>query len=55
LISIKVDFSGISGNEPPTRRSFAMPQETMIIVAGVVAVFVIFATVLAWANHRTMR
>jgi hypothetical protein len=32
-----------------------MPTETMIVAAGVVAAFVIFAAVLAWADHRTTR
>jgi hypothetical protein len=30
-----------------------MPQETAIVVSAVVAIFVIFAMVLAWADHRT--
>jgi len=29
-----------------------MPQETIIVAAGVFAVFAIFSIVLAWANHR---
>jgi len=53
LISIKAGAASMGGNEPPKRRNFAMPQETMIVVAGVVAAFVIFAVVLAWASHRT--
>ena len=30
-----------------------MPTESMIVVAGIVVVFVIFGIILAWANHRT--
>lgn len=30
-----------------------MPQDTIIVVAGVVAAFALFSIVLAWANHRT--
>jgi hypothetical protein len=30
-----------------------MPTETAILVAGVVTVFLIFAAVLAWVDHRT--
>jgi hypothetical protein len=32
-----------------------MPTDTMIVVAAIVIVFTIFALVLAWADHRTMR
>ena len=30
-----------------------MPTETVIVVAGVALVFVVFAAALAWANHYT--
>ncbi len=30
-----------------------MPTETAIVVAGVVATFLIFAAVLAWVDHKT--
>jgi hypothetical protein len=30
-----------------------MPTETAIVVAGVVAAFLIFAAVLAWVDRRT--
>ncbi len=30
-----------------------MPTETVIVVSGITIVFVLFALVLAWANHRT--
>ena len=32
-----------------------MPTDTAIVVAAIVIVFVIFALVLAWVNHRTTR
>jgi len=32
-----------------------MPTDTMIVVAGIVIVFTMFAFVLAWADHRTTR
>jgi hypothetical protein len=32
-----------------------MPTETALVVAGVVAVFVMFASVLAWGDHYTSR
>jgi hypothetical protein len=32
-----------------------MPTDTMIVVAGIVIVFTIFALVLAWADHRSTR
>jgi len=32
-----------------------MPTETAIVVAGVVAVFLIFAAVLGWVDRQTTR
>jgi len=32
-----------------------MPTDTMIVVAGIVIVFTIFALVLAWADHQSTR
>ena len=32
-----------------------MPTETVIVVAGVVTAFLIFASVLGWVDHRTTR
>jgi len=32
-----------------------MPQETAIVVAGIVAAFTIFALVLAWADLQSRR
>jgi hypothetical protein len=32
-----------------------MPTETALVVAAVVAVFVMFASVLAWADHYTSK
>jgi hypothetical protein len=32
-----------------------MPTETVIVVAGVVTAFLIFAAVLGWVDHRTTR
>lgn len=33
--------------------TFNMPTETIIVIAGIVAAFTLFAVVLAWADHRT--
>lgn len=30
-----------------------MPQDTMIVVAGVLAAFAVFSVTLLWANRRT--
>lgn len=30
-----------------------MPTETVIVISGVIAMFVLFAGVLAWTDHRT--
>ena len=32
-----------------------MPTETVIVIAAVVAAFLIFAAVLAWVDQRTTR
>lgn len=32
-----------------------MPTDTVIVVTGVVAAFIVFAIALAWAEHRTNR
>lgn len=32
-----------------------MPTDTMLVVAGIVIVFTIFALVLAWADHYSTR
>jgi len=32
-----------------------MPTETVIVVAGVVTAFLIFAAVLSWVDRRTTR
>jgi hypothetical protein len=30
-----------------------MPQDTIIVVAGIISAFIIFGVTLAWAEYRT--
>jgi hypothetical protein len=56
LTSIKERRSAARRNAPlGIQGECTMPTDTMIIVAGIVIVFAIFAMVLAWVNHRTTR
>lgn len=32
-----------------------MPQDVMVVVAVIAALFVLFSVVLAWADHRTRK
>jgi len=60
LVSPRLDFD--QGPSGPARQNLCgqgeealMPTETVIVVAGVVAAFVIFSLALWWADHTTRK
>jgi hypothetical protein len=52
LIQVKDDPLR-TGIIPPSQRRLLMPVDSMLVAAGVVLMFVVFAAVLAWGDSQT--
>jgi hypothetical protein len=52
LIQVKDDLRR-TGIIPPSQGGSPMPIDSMLVAAGVVVMFVVFAAVLAWGDQQT--